>query len=151
MLEKIPLNRESHVYSCISENSAVNEGIVKSGHRIELLIISNVYLWKKKWPQNSFVTLLVGSFNCLICGQSIDTASTKINRNLRRAEVIEEQEKEKETCSLCSWFYFLMVSYSLLMPSTHTPSGAVGREHNRWMTGSTHAVSLAPRHSTFIC
>ena len=48
MLEKIPLNRESHVYSCISENSAVNEGIVKSGHRIELLIISNVYLWKKK-------------------------------------------------------------------------------------------------------
>ena len=91
------------------------------------------------------------SFNCLICGQSIDTASTKINRNLRRAEVIEEQEKEKETCSLRSWFYFLMVSYSLLMPSTHTPSGAVGREHNRWMTGSTHAVSLAPRHSTFIC
>lgn len=47
MLEKIPLNRESHVYSCISENSAVNEGIVKSEHRIELLIITNVYLWKK--------------------------------------------------------------------------------------------------------
>ena len=91
------------------------------------------------------------SFNCLICGQYIDTASTKINRNLRRTEVIEEQEREKETCSLCSWFYFLMVSYSLLMPSTHTPSGAVGREHNRWMTGSTHAVSLAPMHSTFIC
>lgn len=48
MLEKIFLNRESHVYSCISENSAVNKGIVKSGHGIELLIISNVYLWKKK-------------------------------------------------------------------------------------------------------
>jgi len=61
MLEKIPLNRESHVYSCISENSAVNEGVVKSGHRIELLIISNVYLWKKNdHKENSFVTLLVG-------------------------------------------------------------------------------------------
>ena len=47
MLEKILLNRESHVYSCISENSAVNEDIVKSGHGTELLIISNVYLWKK--------------------------------------------------------------------------------------------------------
>ena len=36
------------------------------------------------------------SFNCLICGQYIDTASTKINRNLRRTEVTEEQEKEKK-------------------------------------------------------
>lgn len=60
MLEKILLNRESHVYSCISENSAVNEDIVKSGHGTELLIISNVYLWKKNdHKENSFVRLLI--------------------------------------------------------------------------------------------
>lgn len=121
MLQKIPLNRESHVYSCISENSAVNEGIVKSGHRIELLIITNVYLWKKMTRKKTVLSdyLLASltkvtrmtlelsvksdclylegvSFNCLICGQYIDTASTKINRNLRRTEVTEEQEKEKK-------------------------------------------------------
>jgi hypothetical protein len=28
--------------------------------------------------------------------------STKISRNIRRTEVIEGQEKEKEACSLCS-------------------------------------------------
>lgn len=55
MLEKIFLTRESHVYSCISENSAVNKGIVKSGHGIELLIISNVYLWKKKMTTKKIV------------------------------------------------------------------------------------------------
>lgn len=71
-----------------------------------------------------------------------DTIQLQISRNGRSTEVIDGQEKE--TWPLCSWLYFSMVSYSLLMPSTHIPSRAVGREHNRWMTSSAHAATLAP-------
>lgn len=42
---------------------------------------------------------------CLIVlsvGSTLIQYNIKINRNMRRTEVIEEQEKEKETCSLCS-------------------------------------------------
>lgn len=60
MLEKIFLNRESSVYSCIPENSAVKKDRVKPGHRIELFIITNVHR-KNDHKEHSFVNLLLAS------------------------------------------------------------------------------------------
>ena len=57
---KYSLNRESSVYSCISDDSAVKKDRVESGHRIELFVITNIHR-ENDYKENSSVNLLLAS------------------------------------------------------------------------------------------